>query len=125
MTRVSFAEFYGACKERLTERQLKELNPYALYYLVSGAYIGLEYYAGLGAFFVWIAVAGNDKDWWRVFFRYAHENGVKEILYCAPDGRGTKSFCHYAGGTIEQGRQEGMLLCRFETDTRRMNHGRQ
>lgn len=41
MTPVTFAEFYAACSDKLTEVQLRCLNPYAKYYKLDKGYCGL------------------------------------------------------------------------------------
>ena len=122
MKRVEFTDFYAACAKRLTEDQLKALNPYVMYYMVNGAYIGLEYYAGLNAIYISIAV-GNRKEWWRDFHKWACGYKVKTVFFCAPEDRGTKAFALYAKGTLEAHEKPGYLLCRVELNNKRFSHG--
>ena len=116
MTRVSFQEFLAACDEKLTPEQSHELRPYASYYLVHGAYVGLDYYEGLNCFYIWIAV-GGDPGWWSELKRKLEDGGADYVYFAAPTAKGTKTFARRYKGTLEEiGRER--LLCRVKLDRR-------
>lgn len=112
MTRVSFSDFLNACDHRLTPEQHYEIRPYVSYYLVHGAYVGLDYYEGLNCFYIWIAV-GGDPGWWSVLKQKLREGGADRVWFAAPEGRGTKTFAKRYKGSLEA-IGNGRLLCRVD-----------
>ncbi len=119
MTGVTFAEFFEACKDRLTDIQLRALNPQAEYFRMGEGWLGCFVREYEGKRMLWISIfVGGMRDLWAL--RRAIEAAkVDEVSAECRKGSVVERLAFYYGASmVETGEfyPDGVpvLLCRCQ-----------
>ena len=98
MTACTFAEFYVACRDRLTDAQLRTLDPQASYFKIRDGYCGLLIEPDR----VWVSImVGGIRDVWRLRKVLA---AVPLVGWkCRPDSPTHKIALYYGAEIAESG----------------------
>ncbi len=99
MTLCTFADFYAACRERLTDAQLRTLDPKASYFKMdSGGYCGLLIEESR----TWISIlVGEMADVWGLRRELINAEMPLAGFKCRPDSP-TLAIARYYGAKVEE-----------------------
>jgi hypothetical protein len=97
VTSCTFAEFFAACKDRLTDAQLRTLDPRAQYFKIKDGYCGLL----IEAERTWVSImVGGVRDVWHLR-KVLCTAGMPLVGFkCRPDSP-THKLAIYYGAKIE------------------------
>ena len=128
MTRVSFAEFFAECKDRLTDVQLRQLEPDAEYLRLSGGYLGLKTRIENGQREALVSVAvGSSMRWLWELRDIVHGLDIRRVYFtCRAGGPCERILKYFQGKSEPKGFYadgQASLWCSVESDCRRLRHG--
>lgn len=97
MTSCTFAEFFAACKDKMTDQQLRMLASEDQYFKLENGYCGLN----IEPHRVWVSIlVGGIRDIWHLR-KTVMLAGIPLIGFTCRPGSKTQKMAEYYGATIE------------------------